>query len=262
MERTENIGSGTEKNAGSEGSRTHFGFRDVETDEKSILVRGVFDSVADRYDLMNDLMSGGIHRLWKASFIDQLRPRPGMHLLDVAGGTADIARRFREAGGERVTVCDINQSMVEVGRDRSIDLNCPDGIEWTVGDAEALPLPDGSVDAYTIAFGLRNVTQIDTALSEARRVLRPGGRFMCLEFSHVANPILAELYDRFSFNILPLLGRVVANDEEAYRYLVESIRRFPSQEELSARMTAVGLEQVSYRNLSRGIAAIHLGWRI
>jgi demethylmenaquinone methyltransferase/2-methoxy-6-polyprenyl-1,4-benzoquinol methylase len=262
MERTENNGSGAGRNVGSEGPRTHFGFRDVESNEKSALVRGVFDSVAERYDLMNDLMSGGIHRLWKASFIDQLRPRPGMHLLDVAGGTGDISLRFREAGGERVTVCDISQSMVKVGRDRAIDLNRPDGIQWTVGDAEALPLPDGSVDAYTIAFGLRNVTQIDNALSEARRVLRPGGRFMCLEFSHVASPVLAELYDQFSFNILPLLGHVVANDEEAYRYLVESIRRFPSQEELSTRMRAAGLEQVSYRNLSRGIAAIHFGWRI
>jgi demethylmenaquinone methyltransferase/2-methoxy-6-polyprenyl-1,4-benzoquinol methylase len=262
MELTENIAFGAEMNAGNEGPRTHFGFRDVETDKKAALVRGVFDSVADRYDLMNDLMSAGTHRLWKASFIDQLRPRPGMHLLDVAGGTGDIALRFCEAGGERVTVCDINQSMVEVGRDRMIDLNRLDGIDWTVGDAEALPLPDGSVDAYTIAFGLRNVTHIDTALSEACRVLRPGGRFMCLDFSHVASPILVELYDRFSFKILPLLGRIVANDGEAYRYLVESIRRFPSQEELSARMTMVGFEQVSYRNLSRGIAAIHLGWRI
>lgn len=241
---------------------THFGYRNVGKDEKSGLVRDVFDSVAGRYDLMNDLMSGGVHRLWKASLIDQLRPRADTHLLDVAGGTGDIAARYRDAGGGRVTVCDINQSMVEVGRDRAIDRNQPAGIDWLVGDAEALPLPDNSVDAYTIAFGLRNVTHIDTALAEAHRVLRPGGRFLCLEFSQVVSPILAELYDRFSFGVLPTLGGLVANDADSYRYLVESIRRFPPQAELSSRMETAGFERVSYRNLTRGVAAIHAGWRI
>ena len=226
------------------------------------MVRGVFDSVAGRYDLMNDLMSGGVHRLWKASLIDQLRPYPGLHLLDVAGGTGDIAARFLSAGGDKVTVCDINANMVRVGRDRAIDTNRLAGIDWLVGDAEALPMPDGSVDAYTIAFGLRNVTDIDAALREARRVLRPGGRFLCLEFSHVADPVLSELYDRFSLGVLPFLGRFVARDEDAYQYLAESIRRFPSQEELVDRMAVAGLKRTGYRNLSRGIVAIHQGWRI
>tara|TARA_Y100001934_G_C12064627_1_gene637076 strand:+ start:25 stop:792 length:768 start_codon:yes stop_codon:yes gene_type:complete len=242
--------------------RTHFGFQEVASADKASMVRGVFDSVAVRYDLMNDLMSGGVHRLWKASLIDQLRPRPGLHLLDVAGGTGDIAARFLSAGGDRVTVCDINASMVRVGRDRAIDTNRAAGIDWLVGDAEALPVPDRSVDAYTIAFGLRNVTDIDAALREARRVLRPGGRFLCLEFSHVADPVLSELYDRFSFGVLPLLGRYVARDAEAYQYLAESIRRFPPQEKLVARMAAAGFEQTGFRNLSRGIVAIHQGWRI
>jgi len=242
--------------------RTHFGYREVVSTEKASLVRGVFDSVADRYDLMNDLMSGGMHRLWKASMIDQLRPRPDMHLLDVAGGTGDIAARFRAASGGRVTVCDINASMVGVGRDRGIDASWATGIDWIVGDAEVLPLPDHSIDAYTIAFGLRNVTDIDAALREAHRVLRPGGRFLCLEFSRVACPILAELYDRFSFGILPLLGSVVAGDEEAYHYLVESIRRFPPQEVLASRMTDAGLTRAGFRNLSFGIVAIHQAWRI
>jgi len=256
MKRTENISDG------STGRTVDFGFREVDIEEKTGLVRGVFDSVAGRYDLMNDLMSGGIHRFWKASLIDQLRPRPGMHLLDVAGGTGDIAFRFLDAGGGQVTVCDINRSMIEVGRDRAIDRNRLVNIDWMVGDAEALPVPDGSFDAYTIAFGLRNVTRIDEALCEARRVLRPGGRFLCLEFSRVADPVLADLYDRFSFSVLPALGRAVAQDAEAYRYLAESIRQFPPQDELAVRIEAAGFARVSYRNMTRGVAAIHEGWRI
>ncbi len=239
-----------------------FGFRDVPPEEKPGLVRGVFSSVAGRYDLMNDLMSGGVHRLWKASLIDQLRPRPNQHLLDVAGGTGDIAFRFLAAGGGRVTVCDLTESMVRVGRDRALDRGLLASLDWTVGDAQALPVADGSVDAQTIAFGLRNVTDIDSALREAHRVLRPGGRFLCLEFSHVALPLLDRLYDTYSFKVLPSLGRWVAKDEDSYRYLAESIRRFPGQEVLCEKMRAAGLERVSYRNLSGGIAAIHQGWRV
>lgn len=239
-----------------------FGYRDVDPDDKPDLVRGVFSSVANRYDLMNDLMSGGVHRLWKATLIDQIRPRPDQHLLDVAGGTGDIAFRFLEAGGGRVTVCDLTESMVRVGRDRAIDQGLLTGLDWTVGDAQRPPIADGSVDVYTIAFGLRNVTDIDTVLAEVRRVLRPGGKFLCLEFSTVALPVLDRLYDLYSFQVLPALGKWVAKDEESYRYLAESIRRFPQQEVLCAKMRDAGLEQVSYRNLSGGIAAIHQGWRI
>ncbi len=239
-----------------------FGFREVPAYEKARLVRGVFDSVATRYDLMNDLMSLGIHRLWKAAFIDLLRPRCDMHLLDVAGGTGDIAFRFLERGGGAVTVCDLTEEMVIVGRDRAIDRGIVDGIAWVVGDAEALPVADASVDAYSIAFGLRNVTRIDTALLEARRVLKPGGRFLCLEFSRLAWPWLEPLYERYSFSVLPALGEWVVGDRESYEYLAESIRRFPAQEELAERINAAGLARVTYRNLSGGIAAIHSAWRI
>jgi len=239
-----------------------FGFREVPAGEKSRLVRDVFDSVASRYDLMNDLMSLGIHRLWKATFIDMLRPRPQMHLLDVAGGTGDIAFRFLERGGGRVTVCDLTEEMVVIGRNRALDHGIVRGIEWLVGDAEALPIADASVDAYSIAFGLRNVTRIDRALQEARRVLKPSGRFLCLEFSRLAWPWLEPLYDRYSFSVLPALGEWIVGDRGSYEYLAESIRRFPAQDELAGRIAAAGLEQVTYRNLSGGIAAIHSAWRI
>ncbi len=241
---------------------THFGFRTVREEEKASLVRAVFDDVATRYDLMNDVMSGGIHRLWKDSLIDWLRPRAGMTLLDVGGGTGDIAFRFRTRGGGPVTVCDINREMLSVGRDRAIDRNCQAGITWVCGDAERLPFPDRSVDAYTIAFCLRNVTRIDEALAEARRVLKPGGRFLCLEFSQVVLPGIRQLYDRYSFDVLPRIGSMVAGNREAYQYLVESIRRFPPQAALASRMGQAGLEQVRYRNLSGGIAALHSGWRL
>ncbi len=243
-------------------STTHFGFQEVREDQKAALVREVFDGVARRYDLMNDLMSLGVHRLWKAAFIDWLRPRPGMALLDVGGGTGDIAFRFRDKGGGPVVVCDINREMLSVGRDRALDRGFVDGIDWVCGDAERLPVADASVDAYTIAFCLRNVTHIDAALAEARRVLRPGGRFMCLEFSHVVLPLLQPIYDQYSFKVLPVLGEMVAQNREAYQYLVESIRRFPDQADLAARVEAVGLERVSVRNLSGGIAAIHSAWRL
>lgn len=240
---------------------THFGFRTVSEGEKAPLVRAVFDDVARRYDLMNDLMSAGIHRLWKRAMIDWLRPRPSMTLLDVGGGTGDIAFRFRQGGGGPVVVCDINTEMLAVGRDRAIDRNI-DGVDWLCGDAEALPLPDRSVDAYTIAFCLRNVTHIDAALAEAYRVLKPGGRFLCLEFSHVSPAPLRALYDQYSFHVLPRIGAMVAGNREAYQYLVESIRQFPPQEELADRMGLAGFERVSWRNLSAGISALHSGWRL
>lgn len=252
----------TDDDQGRQARTTHFGFRTVAEDQKASLVRGVFDSVAPKYDLMNDLMSAGIHRLWKSSFLDWLRPRPSMTLLDVGGGTGDIAFRFRRKGGGPVVVCDINREMLAVGRDRAIDRGLLTDIEWVCGDAERLPVADNSVDAYTIAFCLRNVTHIDNALKEARRVLRPGGRFLCLEFSHVVVPALAAVYDQYSFKLLPVLGEMVAGNREAYQYLVESIRRFPPQAELAARIEAAGLEQVKVRNLSGGIAAMHSAWRL
>ena len=239
-----------------------FGFRAVPREEKERLVRGVFDSVARRYDLMNDLMSGGVHRLWKDILIDRLRPRDGMELLDVAGGTGDIAFRFlKRAPGAHVTVCDINASMLEVGRNRAFDRARVHGIDWVCGDAEALPFEDSSIDAYTIAFGLRNVTDKDAALREARRVLRPGGRFLCLEFSQVVLPMLGPLYDRYSFKALPAIGGMVAGDRDAYQYLAESIRRFPPQQELAGMMREAGFDLVEWQNLSGGICAIHSGWR-
>lgn len=241
-----------------------FGYRPVDPAEKTSLVRGVFAGVANRYDLMNDLMSGGIHRIWKNQFMDMIRPRPGEHLLDVAGGTGDIAFRFlqRAGAGARVTVCDLTENMVRVGRDRAIDRGIATGLSFTVGNAESLPVRDRSVDVYTIAFGLRNVTRIDRALEEARRVLKPGGRFFCLEFSRVVIPGLDRLYDLYSFNVIPRMGQIVAKDRESYQYLVESIRQFPSQQDLAARMEAAGLARARWRNLTGGIAAIHSGWRI
>jgi demethylmenaquinone methyltransferase / 2-methoxy-6-polyprenyl-1,4-benzoquinol methylase len=255
---------------------THFGYREVGEAEKPSLVQGIFRSVAGRYDLMNDLMSGGVHRLWKTAMVDWLNPRPGMTLLDTAGGTGDIAFRVHErlasAGKSpesvpgripgRIIVCDLTPDMLLVGRDRAIDRGITRGISWVCGDAERLPLPDRSVSAYTIAFGLRNVTHIERALEEARRVLKPGGRFLCLEFSRVVLPVFDQLYDRYSFKVLPAMGAAVAGDRESYLYLAESIRRFPPQDDLARMMTAAGLSQVSYRNLSGGIAALHSGWRI
>jgi len=246
-----------------------FGFRDVAAGEKASLVRNLFESVADRYDLMNDLMSAGIHRLWKSAMIDWLRPRAGQHFVDVAGGTGDIAFRILErlgsvgsTAGARIVVCDLTPAMLAVGRDRAIDRGILSGIEWVNGDAEKLPFADRSFDAYTVAFGFRNLTHLDQALTEARRVLRPGGRLLCLEFSHVALPILDRLYDLYSFRVLPLLGQIVARDRPAYQYLVESIRRFPRQDELSQRIAAAGFERVTFRNLTGGIAALHSAWRI
>lgn len=243
---------------------THFGFRSVSESEKTPLVHGVFRSVARRYDVMNDLMSGGIHRLWKDAMVDWLRPRPGWQVLDVAGGTGDVSFRIQDRidGQGEMYLCDLTWDMLSVGRDRAIDQGRLHGLHWVCGNAETLPLPDRSMDAYTIAFGLRNVTRMDQALAEARRVLKPGGRFLCLEFSHVVLPFLDRLYDLYSFHLLPALGGMVAGDRESYQYLVESIRRFPSQEDLVQRIAANGLDQVRYRNLSGGIAALHSAWRL
>ena len=240
-----------------------FGYRRVAAREHTRLVHDVFARVAQRYDLMNDLMSGGIHRWWKAQMIERLDPRPGQILLDVAGGTGDIARRFvTRAGSGSAIVCDINRSMLEAGRARSLDMGDGGALHWLCGNAEALPIASASVDAYTIAFGLRNVTRIPVALAEARRVLRPGGRFLCLEFSNVERPLLKRAYDLYSFTVLPRLGAAVARDRGAYQYLVESIRRFPDRQRLAALMRQAGFEQVTARPLSGGIAAIHSGWRL
>jgi demethylmenaquinone methyltransferase / 2-methoxy-6-polyprenyl-1,4-benzoquinol methylase len=236
---------------------THFGFKDVAPEEKAPLVRGVFDSVAPRYDLMNDLMSGGLHRLWKNSMIAWLNPRNGMRIVDVAGGTGDIAFRLLKAADCEVTIADINQHMLEEGRNRSLDRNILRPIEWVCANAESLPLPDLHYDAYTIAFGIRNVTHIEQALSEAYRVLKPGGRFMCLEFSHVPSEWLQKIYDLYSFNVIPQIGEMVTGHKEAYRYLVESIRRFPKQEEFAGMIGAAGFGNVQYRNLTQGVVAIH-----
>ncbi len=245
---------------------THFGYRDVPTGDKEALVGSVFDRVARRYDLMNDLMSGGLHRLWKSAMIDWLAPprRGAFDLLDVAGGTGDIAFRFADRAGPqaRATVLDINGEMLAVGRKRAEQQGHGERTQFLEGNAEALPFPDQHFDAYTIAFGIRNVTHIERALVEAHRVLKTGGRFLCLEFSAVDLPMLDRVYDAYSFNAIPLMGRVVTGDEDAYRYLVESIRQFPDQDRFAAMIEAAGFERVQYRNLTGGIAALHSGWRI
>ncbi len=248
---------------------THFGFKTVAETAKASMVRGVFDSVAPKYDLMNDLMSAGVHRLWKAAMVDTVAPRPGQTFLDVAGGTGDIAGRIHERltrGGAAltapITVCDINAAMLGVGRDRMLDRGIVTGIDWVCGDAETLPFPDMSFDTYTIAFGLRNVTHVDRALAEARRVLKPGGRFFCLEFSRVVMPVLDKLYDTYSFQVLPFLGQTIAGDRDAYVYLAESIRRFPEQQRLVAMMGEAGFARATYKNFTGGIAALHSGWRL
>ncbi len=248
--------------AETEDGTTHFGFKTVREDEKVDLVRGVFDSVASKYDIMNDMMSMGVHRLWKNRLIEKLRPHGAQKLLDVGGGTGDIAFKYLERGGADVTVFDINEEMLQVGRDRAIDRGLLRGIEWIQGNAEDLPFEDATFDAYTIAFCIRNVTHIDHALREARRVLKPGGHFLCLEFSKVSQPALSRIYDIYSFSILPKLGETIAGDRKSYQYLAESIRRFPDQEAFKAMIEDAGLDQVSYENLTGGIACIHSAWRI
>ena len=242
---------------------THFGFRTVAEEEKAGMVHGVFTRVANRYDLMNDLMSAGIHRLWKDAMMDWLAPRPGQRLLDVAGGTGDIAFRFlRRAPGATATVLDMTESMLVEGQKRAEAENLAGRLDWVVGDAMALPFPDNSFDVYTISFGIRNVTRIEDALAEAFRVLRPGGRIMVLEFSQLPNPLMQWAYDRYSFNVIPAMGRVVTGDRDSYQYLVESIRRFPDQESFARMIRQAGFAQVKYRNLTMGVAALHSGWKI
>lgn len=241
-----------------------FGEKNVRPDEKTTLVRGVFDSVADKYDIMNDFMSGGVHRLWKNRLIREIRPRPDLDYLDVAGGTGDIAFRIREKVGPsaRITLCDLDEKMLSVGRDRAIDRGYMNDFKWITGNAEKLPIADNSIDIYTISFGLRNVTHIDTALQEAHRVLRPGGKFFCLEFSHVTEPFLAKLYDTYSYNVIPKIGKIVAKDEGSYQYLVESIRKFPKQQDLADRLKAAGFDHAKYVDLSFGTVAIHEAWKL
>jgi demethylmenaquinone methyltransferase/2-methoxy-6-polyprenyl-1,4-benzoquinol methylase len=243
-----------------------FGFRDVDVGDKQAMVDDVFSSVARRYDLMNDLMSGGMHRLWKAAMVNAVNPpKKGApwRLLDAAGGTGDIALRVadRSGGHAEIVVADINPSMLAVGRERAAKLGLQ-GIEFREANAEDLPFAGGSFDAYTVAFGIRNVPRIAAALEEAWRVLRHGGRFLCLEFSEVDTPMLDRTYEAYSFRAIPALGRVVAGDEESYRYLVESIRKFPNQERFADMIRAAGFGRVSYRNFSGGIAALHSAWKL
>ena len=242
---------------------THFGFQTVPETEKASRVQGVFTSVASKYDIMNDVMSVGIHRIWKEAMMDWLAPRPGQELLDVAGGTGDISFKFlKRAGSGHATVLDITENMLIAGRKRAETAQMADNLDWLVGDAMALPFADNSFDVYTISFGIRNVTRPQDALNEAFRVLRPGGRLMVLEFSQIPVPLAQKAYDLYSFNVIPRMGQMIANDRASYQYLVESIRKFPDQETFLSMVQHAGFENTSYRNLSLGIAALHSGWKI
>jgi demethylmenaquinone methyltransferase/2-methoxy-6-polyprenyl-1,4-benzoquinol methylase len=248
------------------GMEQSFGFRTVDAGAKQPLVDEVFHKVAKRYDVMNDIMSAGMHRVWKDAMVTALNPpkRPGWTSLDVAGGTGDIAFRIVEASARaaHVTVLDINGSMLSVGRERADKRGLADNLDFVEANAEALPFADESFDAYTIAFGIRNVPRIDVALAEAFRVLRPGGRFLCLEFSEVEMPLLDRAYEAWSFNAIPAIGKMVAGDGEPYRYLVESIAKFPNQADFAAMIGRAGFERVTFRNFTGGIAALHSGWKL
>ncbi len=242
---------------------THFGFKTVNETDKASMVHGVFTNVASKYDVMNDVMSVGIHRLWKDAMMDWLAPRAGQRLLDVAGGTGDISFRFlKRADQTNAVVLDITESMLIEGRQRAEAGNMADRLDWVVGDAMALPFEDNSFDRYTISFGIRNVTRIPDALKEAYRVLKPGGRLMVLEFSQLPNAGMQKLYDLYSFNVIPRMGKLIADDFDSYQYLVESIRKFPDQETFKGMIQETGFDNVKYRNLTMGVAALHSGWKI
>jgi demethylmenaquinone methyltransferase/2-methoxy-6-polyprenyl-1,4-benzoquinol methylase len=242
---------------------THFGFETILEAEKAERVQGVFSSVASKYDIMNDVMSGGVHRVWKDAMMDWLNPRDGQRLLDVAGGTGDIAFRFlKRAPTATAVVLDLTEDMLIEGRKRAEAEDRADLLQWTVGDAMALPFEDNSFDVYTISFGIRNVTRVQDALNEAYRVLRPGGRLMVLEFSQLPNPAMQWAYDRYSFNVIPRMGQIIAGDSDSYQYLVESIRKFPDQERFATMIRTAGFAQVKYRNMTFGVAALHSGWKL
>ena len=241
-------------------SKVNFGDELVDPDEKTRRVGAVFSSVARRYDVMNDLMSGGLHRLWKDRFVARVKPRPGERILDMAGGTGDVAFRMARRGA-KVTVADINADMLEVGRERARERGV-ERLAWQIEDAQSLTFDDRSFDAYTIAFGIRNVPRIDSALAEAHRVLKPGGHFLCLEFSKVDVPGLDRLYDAYSFSVIPRLGEAVTGDGESYRYLVESIRRFPPPAAFAQMIESAGFRRVTYQLLTGSVVAIHSGWKI
>ena len=239
-----------------------FGFQNIERTTKAGLVRNVFDTVAKKYDFMNDLMSGGVHRLWKNAMIDWMAPQPNQHLVDLAGGTGDISLRYLKSGGGSACITDINQEMIRFGQRRVQLQRQSSKLSWCVGNAEAMPIASETADFVTIAFGLRNVTNQQLALGEAYRILKPGGRFLCLEFSHVQSKPLARLYDAWSFKLLPAMGQIVVGDASSYRYLVESIRRFPSKEVLADMLATAGFAQIRVRCMSAGIACIHSGWKL
>ena len=242
---------------------THFGAQTIPEDEKAGKVRSLFTGVANNYDIMNDVMSMGIHRVWKEAMMDWLAPRPGQNLLDVAGGTGDVSFKFlKRAGRGHATVCDLTEGMLIEGRKRAEAEAMQDSLDWVVGDAMNLPFEDNTFDVYTISFGIRNVTRPQEALNEAYRVLKPGGRIMVLEFSQLPNPMMQRAYDLYSFNVIPRMGQVIANDRDSYQYLVESIRNFPDQETFLGMVRAAGFENAKYRNMTMGIAALHSGWKI
>ena len=269
-------------------TKTHFGFETIDEQEKQSRVRGVFDSVASRYDVMNDVMSAGLHRLWKREMVAALAPQAGQHILDVAGGTGDIAFRIlnychasagwhprpstskrpdvdpslRWDDSVKITICDINEAMLNEGKNRAIDTNKREGLEWVCGNAEALPFPDAHFDSYSIAFGIRNVTHIDKALAEAYRTLKIGGKFVCLEFSTVENETFAKLYDAYSFNVIPWMGERITKDRASYQYLVESIRRFPTKKNFAKMIGAAGFGNVTTRSLTGGVVALHTGRKL